>query len=275
MRNGTAKLIDNEDVERVELLGANVVVYARDGVYSTADDDIRVDGIPLSATPTEEDISDDMIDIPEKFNLGIELGSVQKGTGHPLTAMERYIFKLEREEVEGIIVLMPDGLEWKVRRHIDGILYLLTRVSDDMVGWGVWRKSSNTWLWFENKPKREKQEKKSTKGWDGGKHAPDPDFPEEWKKGPHDSSSCCGTRNAHINNETGDCRGCRGMTVSERDKLRIQNGLNPIGEGTYPVWEKEGAIVTFFTKDEINNPDNQTNPYQSKKRRSFFKRRKK
>lgn len=256
--DGTEKTFRADEVDQIELLNTESVLFSRDGDTSILQ---------------PEDMPTQQLDNPVS-NMSRTLVSSVGKTGNPLHFHERLKFALEREAVVGSLVTMPDGNEWLVVRWVDGVLYVVQKADDIKVfAPAVWLKSKNVWKWFENRPKREKRKvryasNRTTTIIDDSTS----DYPYP-VKGETDRSGCCATPNAHIckDSETimehGFCKGCkveneRGeldveLTLDNRDKIRMSRGLNPIAPGTYPVFAEEQllSVTPVFNENQLELAD--------------------
>ena len=253
--NGEEKVFRADEVEKIELLGPETILYSNGEEYSTEDEII-------------EDISEENEYESSSMSRPFVVGT-GTGTGHPLSAMERVQFALERETLVGRVIQMPDGNDWYVVRHVDGVLYIIQRVNDIKIfSPAVHIKHKDEWRWFEERPK--------------GTGIPDSEYPHP-KKGENDFSGCCKTKNAHICQDSekimkyGFCKACVvrvggevdvSATLASRDRIRMLKGLNPIAPGTFPVFANEqllreaNSAIGELLKRDSNNADEWKNAFK-------------
>ena len=98
--DGTEKTFRADEVDQIELLNTESVLFSRDGDTSILQ---------------PEDMPTQQLDNPVS-NMSRTLVSSVGKTGNPLHFHERLRFALEREAVVGSLVTMPDGNECLVVR---------------------------------------------------------------------------------------------------------------------------------------------------------------
>ena len=270
--NGDEKVFRADEVSQVELLGPETVLYHDGNEYSTEEDSIE------EIVSGEDNSSSNNVDIPIESGISrpIISGTGTNVGGHPLTFMERIQFQLEREAHVGRIVIMPDGKEWLVVRHVDGVLFIIQSVENtDLFSPAVHIKHSDEWKWFENREKRKKSSRRTRRTMRRQQGDPVDDYPYP-VKGENDRSSCCKSYNAHMSKgsediiEHGFCKKCVvkvnvggseevdiKATLDRRDKIRMGFGLNPIAPGTFPVFAEEQllSIKPIFNDDDLEDAD--------------------
>ena len=264
--NGEEKVFRADEVSQVELLGPETVLYHDGNEYSTTEDNIE-DIVSDNSSSNDVDITvDSGLSRPIVSGTGTNIG------GHPLTFMERIQFQLEREAHVGRIVIMPDGNEWLVVRHVDGVLFIVQNVENkELFSPAVHIKHADEWRWFENREKRTGKSR-SRRRTITPKGLPTDDYPYA-VKGDTDRASCCKSYNAHVTKDSQDimehgfCKVCvvrdgdKGVdiqaTLTKRDKIRMGFGLNPIAPGTFPVFAEEQllSIRPIFNDDDLEDAD--------------------